>query len=464
MNTLAVAVRRPPVRGLAVLAAMAVLAIGSQFAGAVAPRPAPPPVVVANGPNLDTGLAGVDGPSADASALDRIRADITFWSGRVQRQPKDFVSATEWAAVEIELARATGDLVAWGQAERATAQALEANPGYGAAVGYRGTVLLALHRFAQARDMARPILAGRPNDAFALSTLGDASLDLGAYADARAAYQALDQVAHSAASMIRLGRLAYLDGHAAEAVRLTREAASAALDEGAEGERLAWYRCQLGNVLASTGDAGGAEAAFRAALEADPRSWLARVGLARTDAASGRLDDAVARLSEAIELVPLPDTLARRSDVYELRAAAGDARLAVNDRATVEAIARLAGANGVVYDRTVAVYLANHGLDPNRAVAIAEKELATRTDVDGYDAYAWTLLAAGRADDADVAMGKALTLGTRDARLLYHAGMIAAALHDGRRARRLLESALQLDASFDPLQARRARETLATLP
>ena len=61
-------------------------------------------------------------------------------------------------------------------------------------------------------------------------------------------------------------------------------------------------------------------------------------------------------------------------------------------------------------------------------------------------------------------MAKALAVGTRDARLLYHAGMIAAALDDGQRARRLLTSALALDATFDPLQVRRARETLAGLP
>ena len=42
--------------------------------------------------------------------------------------------------------------------------------------------------------------------------------------------------------------------------------------------------------------------------------------------------------------------------------------------------------------------------------------------------------------------------------------MIAAALDDGQRARGLLTSALALDPTFDPLQVRRARETLAGLP
>ena len=76
----------------------------------------------------------------------------------------------------------------------------------------------------------------------------------------------------------------------------------------------------------------------------------------------------------------------------------------------------------------------------------------------------YTVTAAGRAPEAETAMGKALAPGTRDARLLYHAGMIAAALHDGQRERELLTSALDLDPRFDPLQARRARVTLAALP
>jgi hypothetical protein len=60
------------------------------------------------------------------------------------------------------------------------------------------------------------------------------------------------------------------------------------------------------------------------------------------------------------------------------------------------------------------------------------------------------------------ALGQPAGLGAR--RVLYHAGMIAAALDDGDRARELLQEALGLDPSFGPLQAVRARETLADLP
>ena len=57
----------------------------------------------------------------------------------------------------------------------------------------------------------------------------------------------------------------------------------------------------------------------------------------------------------------------------------------------------------------------------------------------------------------------ALALGTHDALLQYHAGMIANALGDTARARQLLQAALNLNPGFDPLQAARARATLDTL-
>ncbi len=58
---------------------------------------------------------------------------------------------------------------------------------------------------------------------------------------------------------------------------------------------------------------------------------------------------------------------------------------------------------------------------------------------------------------------RALAFGTRDVKLLYHAGMIAAAQSRTNRARTLLDESLRLGPSFDPLQVARARRTLAGL-
>ena len=318
-------------------------------------------------------------------------------------------------------------------------------------------------RFVDAAALAQTVLDRRPADPVALATLGDARLELGDVAGARDDYTKANDVARSAATMVRLGHLAFISGDGTSALRLATAAVGLAQADGAEGEQAAFYQYQLADVSISTGDRAAAGKAYAAALAASPGSFLAHSGLARVAAADGDLDEAIAQLTSAIAIVPQPDFLARRGDLFTLRAGPGDAKRATDDYATVEAIAQLAGEAAGVYDRTLVLYLANHGLDPARAVRMADAELTVRKDVYGYDADAWALLAAGRPADADAVMDKALAFGTRDAKLLYHAGMIAAALGHDDRARTYLGDALALDPSFDPLQVRHARETLAAL-
>ena len=92
--------------------------------------------------------------------------------------------------------------------------------------------------------------------------------------------------------------------------------------------------------------------------------------------------------------------------------------------------------------------------------ASAAKEYEARRDIHGADALAWTALKAGQLSEAQAAMKDALRLGTRDAKLFYHAGMIARAAGDDAAARDYLRRALALNPRFDPLQAVIARKAL----
>jgi Tfp pilus assembly protein PilF len=79
------------------------------------------------------------------------------------------------------------------------------------------------------------------------------------------------------------------------------------------------------------------------------------------------------------------------------------------------------------------------------------------------DVLAWALYHNGRAGEARVYMEEALRLGTRDARLYYHAGMIALAQGEQAEAREYLARALAINPYFSPLEAARATVALATL-
>jgi Flp pilus assembly protein TadD len=152
-----------------------------------------------------------------------------------------------------------------------------------------------------------------------------------------------------------------------------------------------------------------------------------------------------------------------RADLLARRGRPGDAAAAAADRATIDVITTLAAAAGPVHDRGLARILADTGRDPDRAVQLARAELAVRRDVYGYDALAWALVNAGDAGAADAAMRSALAEGTPDARLWYHAGVIAATLGRDDLARGYLSDALALGAALDPRARERASAVLESL-
>jgi len=129
----------------------------------------------------------------------------------------------------------------------------------------------------------------------------------------------------------------------------------------------------------------------------------------------------------------------------------------------VEFIGRLNALNKTIYNRELALFYADHDMKPAEALALAERELQARRDIYTYDVLAWALYRNGRAREAAAAMAEALKLGTRDARLYFHAGMIHMALGDAEQARDYLARALAVNPRFHPLHADVATRALAEL-
>jgi tetratricopeptide (TPR) repeat protein len=97
------------------------------------------------------------------------------------------------------------------------------------------------------------------------------------------------------------------------------------------------------------------------------------------------------------------------------------------------------------------------------ALRLALVELESRKDIYGYDAAAWAYYKNGKSEEAQSLMDQAMSLGTPDAYLYYHAGMIALELGDEAQARAYLEQALAINPHFSILYADEARRTLQTL-
>ncbi len=408
----------------------------------------------------DAGLAALLDTTSAAESRARTDEIIAFWQARVEGDPIDFISSTKLGSAYIRQARETGDVSAYERAEAALRRALELRPDHTPASAELATVLYAKHDFAGALWLAQLVYAADPSATQALATVGDAQVELGNYDAAQAAYDELPAVASGAAVLSRRAHLAELRGDLDTALSLLEQANEQAETSTQSGERPAWYRLQLGELAFNTGRYDAAERRYREALERFPGYHPAVAGLAKVAAARGEDDAAIDLYERAIAAVPQPAYLAALGDLY---AHAGDEATARQRYDTVELIGTLAAINRAVYNRELALFYADHGVKTAEAVALALSELEVRKDVYGYDAAAWALYQDGRAQEASPLMEQALRLGTQDAMLLFHAGMIARELGDDDAARSHLERALELNPRFSIRHADTAADTLRDL-
>ena len=403
---------------------------------------------------------GPTGPGLDAGRQREIDRLIAHYEDQVRRQPST-LDLTFLGELYLERARISGDVRAYASADEALSRALVIGPADRDARALLATTRFATHDFLGALDLAEGLIQEDHRDDAALAIVGDAQLELGRYAAAAEVYDTLAGRLPGAAEVeARRARLAFLTGDLGEARRLAILAEGAARGSGLRGAGLAWYTWFRGQVEFDAGQYEAARRLWASAARGAPEFHLAHAGVGRALAALGQTERAIEKYIRAIELHPDPGYISSLGDLYALQGQQGLARAQYR---TVEAIAAVGGVNGRLYDRQLAVYLADHDRRVVEALEIATRAIRTRRDVYGWDAYAWTLYRAGRYQEATEAIGEALRLGTPDPRLHFHAGMIAAAMGDDARARAELETALRLGPAFDPLQAIVARETLGGL-
>jgi tetratricopeptide (TPR) repeat protein len=385
---------------------------------------------------------------------------LKFHQSRVAADPDDPLALNRLAGAYVQKARESGDVAYYGLAETAARRSLGLLP-RGAPAAAATTIValvhLARHEFAEALARAREAADLDPGDATPHAVAGDALIELGEYERAAEAYARLSDLQGARSPQSRLAYLQFLRGDSPGAIARMRAAVQAVRAAGPRGEPVAWAHAQLGDLLFQTGDLRGADAAFAEALAAAPGYHRALAGTARVRAAQQRYQDAAALYQKALAVIPLPEYAAALGDVATRLGRPAEAS---KHYALVEYIGRLSALNQAVYNRELALFYADHDRKLPEALELARRELQVRRDIYTYDLLAWALYKNGRAREALEPLAEALRLGTRDARLLFHAGMIHHALGDTAAARGYLEQALALHPLFDPLQAGLASRTL----
>ena len=448
---------RPRLAGIVL--ATAIVVAGSYAAAWMSRVPTAAPDATPLRPAASLEPAGAPVAGADDRLLARFDRAIAAWNANVTSNAGDYISATNLGTTYVGRARLTGDLGDYERAFGAADRALAINADYLPARGLRATVLFALHDFRGALAEARAILDLDAGELQARATIGDASLELGDVEAASAAYTELQRLAPSAPVFSRLAHLAFIQGDPDRAIGLVQMALDVVAGEP-PSETTAFYSFQLGELYRARGDVADAALAFQQSLDDLPTYVPAIAGLARVREAQGRRDEAIALLVTATARLPQPELVAALGDLYTL---SGDRAAAERQYRLVERIALVAAA-GSAYDRQLVLFAADHDREVGHAVALARAELEVRDDIYAHDALAWALFKAGDLDEAAREASAALALGTKDPRLAYHAGMVAAAMGETDEAGRLLAAAHDGAAYLPPLQVPVLEGALAALP
>ena len=403
-------------------------------------------------------------PAAPIAADERGAAHaMRFLEGRIREDPENFRVYNRLAGAYLQRMRETGNvqyLELASRAARGSLASVPADQNVGGLAALAQTEYAA-HNFAAARDHAMQLVPLDPTKSYPYELLGDALLELGDYERAPEAFRQMEARSSGFGTQTRLGRLALLGGDTETAQQRLFKAVALALNAPAPSrEAVAWVRWQFGETAFAIGEYATAEQHYRDALTTFPGYHNALAALGRARAARGDLTGAIDAYEDVVLRLPDPAFVATLGDLYALAGRGDDA---AHQYALVEQIARLNALNGTLYNRQLALFYADHDLNADAAYAAALAEYGVRQDIYGADALAWTALKAGRIEEARAASEDALRLGTRDARLLYHAGMIARAGGDEDAARDYLRRALALNPKFDPLQATIAERTLAEL-
>jgi tetratricopeptide (TPR) repeat protein len=400
--------------------------------------------------------------AADAAAAEsetRVK-DIAFYEARAASDPESAADRAQVAALYFQRARETSQFEYYARAEAAARASLALRKQHNdAAFAVLTSTLLAQHRFADARDVARDLARTEPHVDGYRAMLGETCLEVGDYACARAAFDGLSRRSRGALAVApRLARWAEITGDTSAARALLRWARSLA-DSSSElpREQRAWFHLRMGDLDLRQGRPGRAEREFRAGLGLLPNDHRLLAAMARLAALRHDWREAIRYGDSSVAIALDPATLGIVADAY---AALGDTMKAGEYARTMEVAA---GQQPGAYHRAWSLFLLDHGRQVPAVLEAARSELVTRHDIYGYDLLAWASYKAGKVLDARRAMSSALGQGTQDAMLFYHAGMIERAAGNPAAARDYLRRALEVSPAFDPFAPAIARAVIDSI-
>jgi tetratricopeptide (TPR) repeat protein len=351
----------------------------------------------------------------------------------------------------LRQARSAASTAEAATAEDAVRQALRVAPDDFELRKMEVEAMLARHRYAEALERAKKLNQETPDDVLGWGLVADAAMALGDYDLAEKSAQWMLRLrSTNVAGLERGARLREVFGDI-EGARQFWES-SVRLELSDDDER-AWIVTEWASLNRRSGRLELAEQQLGQVLAAFPDFQPAVAETARLRMEQHKYAEAVTILEGRYKKVARPDVEFELACALKKAGREADAEQAFAD---FEKTARAAVDAPYNYNRELIVYYSDLSPNPAEAVRLAKLEAARRQDVETLDLYAWALNGAGEAAEARKQIDKVLAVGVKDARVFYHAGMIAAKLKDTAAAEKAFHDAVAANPDSDAAEQARA--------
>lgn len=382
------------------------------------------------------------------------------YRSEIRQHPDIVQNYVELSWIFLQEARITGNHHEYlPKAQWLIEQALRRDPQNFEATVTKASILLTLHRFGEARELAEKAVSANSHNAFAYGVLTDAYLELGEYEKAVQACDKMLGIRPDLRSYTRASYLRELHGQREAAIQAMRLAA----DAGVFGqEERAWALYQLGNLYLNRGALDTAAFIFRGIREERPDYPWALSGEAAVKTASKDYPAAIELLVQAIQISPEHAFVEQLAGIYRTMGHSEGEQEMV--KKALEAFGQHEQ-EGWNVDLEYARFCTEHQVHLPEALQRAEREYRRRpANIEALEVYAWALHQNEKNREALPLIQHALRLNTPRAELHYRAGMIYHAAGQNELARNYLERALAENPFLGGGYAQQARAVIASLP
>ena len=381
--------------------------------------------------------------------------DIKKYSAKIKQSPDDYYYYLKLGEAYIQKGREIGNIIPYNLAQNAIEKSLELYPDSYAGYIYMAQISSYKHDFEKAIDHAKKALELRPDKAIAYGVLGDAYLELGLYKEALKAYGSMHYLEPGFSSYSRIAQLRFLWGDTANAI----EAMDKAIEFGSKNnlvkENLAWAKVILGSLYFKQGKLDLAEDSYKEALEIYKNYYLALEHLAELNSATGNYKEAINLYEKAIELNPKSHFYIELGNIHkQLRQTNISNQYYHKAEQSYQDVVS-SGIKG--HSRELVLYYLENNKKLDMALNLAEQDSRENDDIYADDTLAWAYYKLGDLDKAEFYIKKSIRLGTKDAVLYYHAGMIYFELNKLEEAKSYFQTAIQINPNFDHEKVQESR-------